>query len=402
MRRAFIRSVGVVSPLGASWPETWAALLEGGTAIAPIRAFDTTGFPCQSAAEITDRSHAWSSGRRCMDLASQAANEAWNAAGRLSAPASRIGIFVGAESGRPSFPTLVAIGKLGSPERNGAFDHGRFGREGDALGPDLSASHLSPAAVASTLAKSFGARGPVRTFSVACASGSLAISSAARAIRLGVCDVAIAGGVGADVDPTCMAGFGLLSALSAKSTARPFDRDRDGFVLGEGAAMTVLASEPGGSMVEVVGAGRSLDALSLTAPAPDGEGAARAMRAALAEAKLERVDHVEAHGTGTILNDAAEAAALAQVLGKSDFSVTSSKGALGHWIAGAGALGFASAHQAIVSGVIPAIAGLVEPDPELDLPLVMGRFRPSAVSTAMINSFAFGGVNSSIVLARVA
>jgi 3-oxoacyl-[acyl-carrier-protein] synthase II len=199
-----------------------------------------------------------------------------------------------------------------------------------------------------------------------------------------------------------LAGFGLLGALSEKGCSRPFDARRDGFVLGEGAAFVVLSSEAAGAAAELRGAGRSLDAHHLTAPEPGGEGAERAMRRALAESGLAAVDHVQAHGTSTPLNDAIEAAAIRRVLGTAlaDAHVSSVKGALGHTIAAAGALGLLCAVEAVVRGLVLPTAGLVEPDPECDLPHVTARALPRRVDAAMANAFAFGGANCSLVVAR--
>jgi 3-oxoacyl-[acyl-carrier-protein] synthase II len=267
---------------------------------------------------------------------------------------------------------------------------------------------LSPAAVAARLARDIDARGPVQTVSLACASGAAAIVEAARAIGQGVCDVALCGGVGADVDPLMLAGFGLLGALSARGVSCPFDIRRDGFVLGEGAAMVVLAADPCHALAEIAGVGRSLDAYRLTAPEPEGTGAELAMRAALADAGIDAgtanatntIDYVQAHGTSTPLNDATEAAALGRVFGDAlaHIKVSSVKGAVGHWIAGAGALGFLCAVVAVHQGVLLPTAGLDTPDPACPLDHVRGQAVRAEVSTALCNSFAFGGANCCIVV----
>jgi 3-oxoacyl-[acyl-carrier-protein] synthase II len=261
---------------------------------------------------------------------------------------------------------------------------------------------LSPAAVASVLAGEVNAGGPVETISLACASGSAAILEGTRAIRLGLCDVALCGGVGADVDPLMMVGFGLLGILSARGVSCPFDLRRDGFVVGEGAAMVVLSSDRGDALCELAGIARTLDAHSLTAPDPRGEGAARAMEAALGEAGLSSVDYVQAHGTSTPLNDAIEAAAIRRVLGArvERAHVSSVKGALGHWVAGAGAIGFLCAWEAVRSGTVLPTAGLQQPDPACQVPHVMGRALHKDVNAALANAFAFGGANSCLVISR--
>jgi len=214
------------------------------------------------------------------------------------------------------------------------------------------------------------------------------------------------------VDTFMLAGFSLLGALSAKGRSRPFDGERDGFVLGEGAAMAVLCAEdvPGamerrgdlGPPIEVAGIGRSVDAHRLTAPDPTGNGAFRAMQAALADAGLASVEYIQAHGTSTPLNDAVEAAAIQRVLGKhlERAHVSSAKGALGHSIAAAGAIGFLCAVQAVHDGIVVPTAGLERPDRDCELPHVMGQALRKRVDSAMVNAFAFGGANCSIVVRR--
>ena len=392
----YIRGVGAMSSLGDTWPETAAALSAGENAIRPVTAFDVEGYPCGVAAAMP---HHESIKDRRVALAIPAAREAWLGAGVFCAP-SRVGVFIGAESGRVSFRTLVELSRAaGGGER---FDHAKFAAAAPSFVKEFEAAAISAATVASALAAEFDARGPVQTISLACASGSAAIIEAVRAIRLGVCDVAICGGVGADVDPMMLAAFGLLDALSTSQVSRPFDMARDGFVLGEGAAMFVLSKEAGTSRCEIAGIGRSLDGWRLTAPDPKGDGASRAMSAALNDAGLDAIDYVQAHGTSTRLNDAVEAAALRRTLGRSieRAHVSSVKGALGHWIAGAGALGLLCAHEAVVNGCVLPTAGLETPDPECDLPHVMKEAIRADVRTAMVNSFAFGGANCSIVIRR--
>jgi 3-oxoacyl-[acyl-carrier-protein] synthase II len=193
-----------------------------------------------------------------------------------------------------------------------------------------------------------------------------------------------------------LAGFGLLGALSAKGVSRPFDVHRDGFVVGEGAAFFVLANVREGAAAQVAGVGRSLDAHHLTKPHPQGEGARRAMRTALQQAGLQTVDYVQAHGTSTLLNDAVEAAAVQDLVGS--VPISSAKGALGHWVAGAGALGVLCAIEAVRSDQVPPTAGLRAAAADCPGDHVIGTGRPHTVHSALVNSFAFGGANSSIVV----
>jgi 3-oxoacyl-[acyl-carrier-protein] synthase II len=396
-RRAFVRGVGALSSLGRDWPSTAAALSRGESAIARVEHFDVEGFPCQVAAAIRGIAEEVEDRRRALAL--HAAREAW-AQARLASEPSRIGVFIGAESGRARLTTVLALAQAAG---GGArFDHVAFGQRARELAPRIDAAAVSPAAVASALAGEIGARGPCETLSLACSSGAAAIAEGVRAIRRGEVDVALCGGVGADVDPLMLAGFGLLGALSARGVSCPFDAHRDGFVVGEGAAMVVLAAERGDAVAEVAGVGRSLDAWHLTAPDPEGAGATMAMRAALREARLEAVDCVQAHGTSTQLNDEVEARALQKVLGArlAEAHVSSVKGALGHWIAGAGALGLLCGLHALEREEVLPTAGLSHPDPRCDLPHVAGRALRKRVDSALVNAFAFGGANTSLVVVR--
>ncbi|MDP2304755.1 MAG: beta-ketoacyl synthase N-terminal-like domain-containing protein [Pseudomonadota bacterium] len=358
----------------------------GATAIRPVDRFDATRFPCTVAAPVNAFLEA-EDRRIPLLLAAAAELPALTGAGR-------IGVFIGAESGRGRMETLRRLVAAGGRP----FDPVRFAEHARGLADALSPEVVSPAAPAVALARRLGAPGPVETVSLACASGLAAIVEAVRALRAGECDIAVAGGVGADVDPLMLAGFGKLQALSAHGVSRPFDRRRDGFVVGEGAALVVLGAMPG--PVRVGGVGRSVDAVHLTMPDPTGRGAERAMRAAIAEATradptLDRLDVVQAHGTSTPLNDAVEAAALRR-LGMPIGAVSSVKGALGHWIAGAGALGLVVAAASIAEGMVVPTAGLTDPDD--DLPHVLGEGRRVTSRTALVNAFAFGGANVSVVL----
>ena len=394
-RPVFVRGVGAYTPIGETWRETVAVLATGATAIRPITAFDASGFPCTVAAAMPSQ---LPDEDRRLAFARFAAHEAWQMAG-VSCDAARIGVFVGAESGRGRFATVLGLARAArSP--SGTFDHERFGRDARAFADRIDESITSPSAVASGLAGEFGARGPVETVSLACASGNAAIVEAVRAIRLGLCDVALCGGVGADVDPLMIAGFGLLGILSARGVSCPFDIHRDGFVVGEGAAMLVLAAERGDAACELAGVGRSLDAHHLTAPDPDGDGAARAMQAALRDAGVQAVEYVQAHGTSTLLNDRIEVAAINRTLGAAAdrAHVSSSKGALGHWVAGAGAVGALYAWEAVAHGTVLPSAGLATPDPACDVQHVIGPALSKHVRAALANAFAFGGANSCLVL----
>jgi 3-oxoacyl-[acyl-carrier-protein] synthase II len=396
-----VRSVGAVTPLGATWPASLAALARGASAVATVTRFDVTGYPSQVAAAVPLSMEG--AGDLRLAFARRAAEEAWRGAaieGERSG--ERIGVFLGAESGRASYPMILALSRAAGG--GATFDHARFGALGRPFATAVSAAAVSPAAVASALARAIGARGPSQTISLACASGAAAIVEAARAIRAGECDVALAGGVGADVDPFMLVGFGILGALSARGVSCPFDVRRDGFVVGEGAAMVVLSVDRGDASAEVAGIARSLDAHHLTAPEPRGDGAVRAMQRALEDAGVSAVEYVQAHGTSTPLNDAVEALAIRRALGGAlaRAHVGSVKGAVGHWVAGAGAIGFLCAVEAVRSGTCLPTAGLTQPDPSCDLPHVLGEALHKPVEAALVNALAFGGANASLVVRRCA
>lgn len=407
-RRVYVASVGAITPLAPTWPASLARLARGDSAVARVTHFDVEKFPCTVAACVTldGAGELDAPGRELADrrlrMAQIAAREAWRPTLTANVAPERIGVFMGAESGRASLPTITALARAAGGRAT--FDHEAFGRNARALAARIDASVVSPAAVAAALAGEIGARGPAPTISIACASSGAAIVEATRAIRQGRCDVALAGGVGADVDPLMLVGFGKLGALSERGVSRPFDVKRDGFVVGEGAAMLVLTHRPVGLGVEIAGVGRTLDAHHLTAPDPEGDGAVRAMRAALADADCERVEYIQAHGTSTPLNDRVEAGAIRKVFaGHTDeIHVSSVKGALGHWVAGAGAIGCLCAIAAVRGTMVPT-AGLQEPDRECALRHVIGQAVSGGehpVHTALVNSFAFGGANASLVLRR--
>ncbi len=396
-RRVFLRGMGAYSSFSSDWPGTAEALREGKGAIAEVKRFDVRGYPCTVAASIDEVSESARCPDRRIVFALSAAKEALHNS-RLRAPSSRWGVFIGAESGRTGFGTLLQLAAAAGG--GSVFDHRAFGEKARPMAGKEQSLVASPSAVAGAIAKEIGAQGPVATLSLACASGSAAIAEAIRSIRLGICDAALCGGVGADVDPLMFAAFGLLGALSLAGVSRPFDAHRDGFVLGEGAAMAVLSAEQGDATIELAGMGSSLDAYHLTAPDPSGEGAFRAMKAALLDAGAPCVDYIQAHGTSTLLNDAVEAAAIRRIFGDNleKVHISSVKGALGHWIAGAGALGMHCAADAIMSGYIMPTVGLNTVDAACELPLVKQNSIKKDVKTALVNSFGFGGANCSLVL----
>jgi 3-oxoacyl-[acyl-carrier-protein] synthase II len=265
---------------------------------------------------------------------------------------------------------------------------------------------MMPNAGAATVSMRLGWRGPCETVATACAAGSQSIANAARLVASGRCDVTIGGGCETAMTPLSIAGFTNMTALSPSGVSRPFDAERDGFVISEGAGVVILeelsrARDRGAHVYAILaGAASTADAHHITAPAPGGVGAATCMELALADARLRPADigHINAHGTSTPLNDAAEAEAITKVFGSPSPPVTSVKGITGHPLGAAGAIEAVASALSIEKGLIPPTWGYSNPDPDIHLDVVAGgprRWEPSAV---LSNSFGFGGHNGCLVL----
>ncbi len=262
----------------------------------------------------------------------------------------------------------------------------------------------------------FGAKGPNTCVVTACATGAHCIGDSARAIQYGDADVIIAGGTEANLTPLCVAGFNVMKALSLRNdeperASRPFDRDRDGFVVAEGAGVVILeelehAKKRGAPQIygELIGYGYNGDAYHITAPAPEGDGAARCMEMALADARIspEEVDHINAHGTSTTLNDITETQAIKRVFkdhaGKIPISAT--KSMTGHLLGGAGSVEAIFSLLAIRDGIVPPTINLENPDPECDLDYVPHKAREVKVDIVLSNAFGFGGTNAVLIFRR--
>ncbi len=377
-----ITGCGVVSPLGAGVPAFWEALVAGRSAVAPICGFDAGDLTPRSAAEV--RASLPADPDRAGMFALRAASEAMEDAGLAGAPGARLGVVLGTTLGG------MAI-----------FERWEAVRE-----PVSGIERVPYYAPAVRLARTVGARGPVATTQLACASSTHAIALAADWVRFGRADVVLAGGT----DLLCrfvVAGFNCLRATA--EVARPFDRDRRGLVLGEGAAVVVVedaahAARRGARVrARLAGAGAAADAVHMTAPDRDGAGAARAMAAALAEAGLapRDVDYVSAHGTGTVYNDAMEAAALGRLFGTRRAPVNSIKGAIGHTLGAAGAFEVVACVQSLATGLVPPTAGLQVPDAGFaHLDLVQGTARRHEVRVALSTSSGFAGTNAALVMVR--
>ena len=389
-----VTALGAVTAFGPGVEALWKGALEGRSAIGPVTRFGTAAYRCGVAAEIP----AWGlplsaagdgpgAGAAAV-LALTAVREALGR-GRLPAAPERFGIVVGTSMGG-----------------NAAFiDRVRHGTP-----PAGGQSAASIFSVASALAREVGARGPVLSVSVACASGTVAVGVGADMIRKGECDAVLVGGVDL-LSEFVFAGFDSLRALSA-APARPFDRRRDGLTLGEGAAFLLLegaarAREEGRAPLALVsGYGSAADAHHMTRPSPSGEGLVRAVEAALSDASVAPagIGFVSAHGTATVFNDRMEAAAFRTLFGERTGRVptNSIKGAVGHTLGAAGAIEALLCTLVLERGAIPPTAGFEEPDPECALDVVVGAPRPlpGAVRHVLSTSSAFAGTNAALVLER--
>lgn len=389
-RRVVVTGLGAVTAAGAGADALWRDLLVPPAAgHRPIDDWDAA--PWMDRAEIrhTDR---------CTQFAVAAAELAVADAGGAAALAAR----AGPERAGVVFGTALA--GVASMERQTLVRQAR----GDKRVSPFTVPMIMPNAAAAALSQRFGRQGPCDTLTSACASGTDAIAAAARLIAYGVCDTVLTGGSEAAAHGTVRAGFTTMRALSATGRTRPFDGSRNGFTIAEGAGVLVLeaadtARERGARVyAEVLGGARTADAHDVTAPLPDGSGAARCMRLALRDAGLAPSDvaQISAHGTGTLQGDLAEARAMERVFGEDGPPVTAVKGATGHGFGAGGAWEAVAAVLSMVHGVIPPVQGLVEPDPGpaagLDLVReVPRRWTPGPV---LSSSFGFGGHNGSLVL----
>jgi 3-oxoacyl-[acyl-carrier-protein] synthase II len=395
--------------VGNNVKETWESILAGRSGAAGITHFDASKHKTRFAAEVKGFDPvALFGGReaRKMDrftqFATAAAMEALEQAGLKidESNRDRVGVVTG-----------TGIGGIGTLLEQVNVMHER--------GPERVSPFLVPMMIADSaagmLAIRFGVRGPNMAISTACASGNNAIGEATEIIRRGAADVMIVGGSEAAIVPVAMAGLNVMTALSTRnedpqSASRPFDKDRDGFLMGEGAGVLVLESlehaQTRGAAIlgEIMGYGTSDDAHHISAPAENGAGAAIAMQLALKNAQLEVIEigYINAHGTSTHLNDKSETAAIKTVFGEQAYSVpvSSTKSMTGHLLGASGALEAIFCILAIREGILPATINYQTPDPECDLDYVPNQPRKASPKHVMSNSFGFGGHNATVILSR--
>jgi 3-oxoacyl-[acyl-carrier-protein] synthase II len=408
-RRVVVTGMGAVTPLGLSVEESWKALLAGTSPAGEIRQFDASQFPVRIACELPEFDvEAFIDKReaRKMDPHTQygvaASLMAWKDTGLAEGEfdPDRAGVLIG--SGVGGIQTLenqhtVLMEK--GPRRISPF-----------FIPMIIADMPS-----GTVSITLGLKGPNFATVSACASGAHAIGVAFHTVRRGDADLMLSGGTEAAVCPMALGGFANMKAISARNdeperASRPFDAERDGFVLGEGAGMVVLeelehARKRGARIyAEIVGFGATSDAYHITAPAPEGEGQARAMKEAMRDAGLnaDEIDYVNAHGTSTPLNDKYETAALKTALGEhaAKVAVSSSKSMTGHLLGAAGGVELIFTALAAANSVIPPTINYENPDPECDLDYVPNQAREAKVAAALSNSFGFGGHNAVLAVRR--
>jgi 3-oxoacyl-[acyl-carrier-protein] synthase II len=410
-RRVVVTGIGLICGVGNTGPEVWESLIASKSGIAPITQFDTTGFPVRFAAEVknfdplafVDKKEAKKMGR-FTHLALAATHEAMTHSGLKVTPenADMVGVHIGS-----------GIGGFDVIER----EHNAF-LEG---GQRKISPFFIPAAIvnlgAGHVSIRYGARGPNQSSATACTTGAHAIGDAYRVIERGDADVMIAGGTEGAITPMCVGGFAAMRALSTRNddparASRPWDKDRDGFVVGEGAGILILeelefAKARGATILaEVVGYGLSADAFHITGMPPDGDGSFRAMRNALRSAGItpEQVQYVNAHATSTALGDKAESASIERLFGEratdGELLVSSTKSMTGHLLGGAGGLESGIAIYALLHQTAPPTANLVNVDPECRLNYLADGPKAAKLDYVLSNSFGFGGTNGSLIFKR--
>lgn len=424
-RRVVITGIGWITPLGHAIEPVWKRLLNGESGIAPITIFDARTYPSQFAAEVKDfnlrdflgdryERHATCS--RNAGFALAAAELAWADAGLNGGPGvdpEQIGVYLGGGEGPVDFDNFVAAAVAGwDPERRD-LDASRWAEVASQRLTAVREFEQDPNCAAGHIACRFNAQGPNFNTLTACAASTQALGEAAMLIRRGDANVMISGGTHSMIHPLGVTGFNRLTALSTRNddcatASRPFDRTRDGFVLGEGAGILILeelesARRRGARILaEITGFGSTADAFRVTDMHETGRGAIGAMQDALRDASVTPadIDYISAHGTSTEENDKVETLAIRTVFGEHArrVPISSVKSMLGHLIAGAGAVELITCTLAIRDGVIPPTTNYHEPDPNCDLDYVPNEARRIPVTICLSNSFGFGGQNDTLIV----
>jgi 3-oxoacyl-[acyl-carrier-protein] synthase II len=401
--------LGLVSPLGIGVADTWEALCAGKSGVGEITRFDTSGHQTKIAAEVKDFHPEDFMPKKeanrlepFISFALAATRMAIEASGLVidDSNADRVGAITGCGLGGLDFMerTILTMDRRGPKRVSPFFIPMMIGN----MAPGMISIH-------------FGAKGPNLSIATACAAGTHAVGDSFKIIQSGRADAMITGGTEAVITPTCIAGFNSMKALSTRNddpekASRPFERDRDGFVVGEGSGILILeALDPAlarGAKIyaEVIGYGRTGDGYHMTSPPPDGNGAVRCMQDALNDAAIayDQVDYINAHGTSTQLNDLYETRALKTVFNEhaSALAISSTKSMTGHLLGGAGGLETVFSALTIHENIIPPTINYENPGEECDLDYVPNKARKAEVNVVMSNSFGFGGTNASLVLSE--
>ena len=426
MRRVVVTGMGMVTPVGRDLESTWSSLLEGQSGVGRISLFDAETFPTKIAAEVRgfnladylDDSERWEEYCRNTKFALAAARMAVDNSGLMTSRSldpTRFGVYLGSGEGQQDFPRFVdlvssATVGIGKDSR---VDTAAFTRRGLKQLHPIREAEQEPGTPAGHLASFFGAQGPNANCLTACAASSQAIGEATEIIRRGDADVFLSGGTHSMIHPFGLTGFNLLTALSTRNddptrASRPFDRERDGFILGEGAGMLVLEeldharARKAVIYGEIAGYGSTADAFRITDSHDEGRGAIACVREALADAAInpDQIDYVNAHGTSTAVNDSVETLAIKKAFGESayDVPISSTKSMMGHLIAAAGSVEAIVCLLAIRDGVMPPTINLEYPDPVCDLDYIPHVARKRPVDITLSNSFGFGGQNISLII----
>lgn len=423
-RRVVVTGMGVINPLGHDVETMWSQLKLGASGVGRITLFDASRFPTKIAAEIRDWDvtslgvdpEVWRFRGRHTKFAAGAAHQAVHDSGVLShlPDPMRFGVYLGSGEGNQDFHTFAAM-IAASITAEGTFDLTRYVETGVRAVNPIQELEQEPNMPVGHLAAMFNAQGPNVNCLTACAASSQAIGEATEIIRRDQADVMLAGGTHSMIHPFGVTGFNLLTALSTSNAepsraSRPFDRLRDGFVLGEGSAMIVLeelehALARGAKIYgEIAGYGSTADAYRITDIHPEGRGAIACMNMAIADAGLQPsdIDYVNAHGTSTTVNDKVESRACREVFGDraAQTPVSSTKSMMGHLIAAAGVTETIVCLMAIRDQILPPTINYENPDPLCDLDYIPNAARPAKCDVALSNSFGFGGQNISLVVKR--
>jgi 3-oxoacyl-[acyl-carrier-protein] synthase II len=418
-----VTGIGCVTPLGTDVETMWRRLRNGESGVGYTTLFDASNFPTKISAEVRDwdvsdvgeNPEDWKFQGRHTRFAVGAAKKAMADSGLDldKVDPIRFGVYTGSGEGQQDFDRFTQMMLAGLDGEN--LDVAKFIRRGLEILHPIAELEQEPNMPAGHLASMFNAQGPNLNCLTACAASSQAVGEAVELIRRGDADVMLSGGTHTMIHPFGVTGFNLLTALSTRNdeptrASRPFDRDRDGFVLGEGSGMVVLESlehaQARGAKIhgEIVGYGSTADAFRITDTHPEGRGAISCMKMALADAGLEidDVDYINAHGTSTTVNDKVETLAIKQVFGQRAYKipVSSTKSMMGHLIAAAGATELIICLLAIRDNVVPPTTNYETPDPDCDLDYVANTAREHRCDVALSNSFGFGGQDISLVASR--